>query len=71
MTRAGRRRLRTFFLGIVAAVALFWGAIDIVGASPDRLWASLGAVLVGSVALVGLAALAAVLLILVKHRSRR
>ena len=58
-------------LRVAAMVALFWGAVDIVGASADELWSSFGAVVLGSLLVIGFAILGATLLITIKHRSRR
>ncbi len=53
-----RRRLRTGVLGFVACIALFWGAVDIVGVPAANLWRLLGEVVVGVVMLIALAAIA-------------
>ena len=44
---AVRKRNRTLFLALAACLALFWGAVDIVGVPPARLgvqlvWVTLG-----------------------------
>jgi hypothetical protein len=36
-----RSRARTVILATAACAALFWGAVDIVGVSPERLWTQL------------------------------
>jgi hypothetical protein len=33
-----RSRIRTVILALAACAALFWGAVDIVGVSAERLW---------------------------------
>ena len=50
-----RRKARTAILGVVAFIALIWGAIDIVGVPAENLWRVLGQVSVGLVALILLA----------------
>ena len=56
---AVRKRNRTFFLALAACLALFWGAVDIVGVPAARLgvqllWVTLGVMLIiSSGALVG------------------
>lgn len=64
-----RKRLRTAVLGVVAFVALIWGAVDIVGVPADNLWRHLRDITLGIVAVIALAAVPAGLL----HwrRSRR
>jgi len=39
MSRRQLRALRTAVLGVLATLALFWGAVDIVGVSADKLLA--------------------------------
>jgi len=41
-----RRLMRTAVLGVLACVALFWGAVDLVGVSPQALLQDLLAVVV-------------------------
>ena len=36
-----RSRIRTVILALAACAALFWGAVDIVGVSVERLWSQL------------------------------
>ena len=49
MSRRQLRALRTAVLGVLATLALFWGAVDIVGVSADKLldyaWLSVQGVL--------------------------
>ena len=49
MSRRQVRALRTAVLGVLATLALFWGAVDIVGVSADKLldyaWLSVQGVL--------------------------
>ncbi len=48
MIRVAKRRrlMRTAVLGVLACVALFWGAVDLVGVSPQALLQDLLAVVV-------------------------
>ncbi|MDG2460388.1 MAG: hypothetical protein P8M73_05850 [Luminiphilus sp.] len=52
-----KRRNRTVFLAVLACLALFWGAIDIVGVSANTLWVHLGWVTLGVGSVVVLAAM--------------
>ncbi len=63
-----RGRTRTMLLATAACVALFWGAVDIVGVPPERLWVQLLWVSLGVVAVVASAALAGWCLSRVKGR---
>ena len=36
-----RSRIRTVILALAACAALFWGAVEIVGVSAERLWSQL------------------------------
>ena len=49
ISRRQARALRTAVLGVLATLALFWGAVDIVGVSADKLldyaWLSVQGVL--------------------------
>lgn len=65
-----RRRLRTSLLGVVAFIALLWGAVDLVGVPPENLWRLLGEVSIGIALLIVLAAIAAVFLAWLKKRAR-
>ena len=49
MASKRRRLVRTAVLGVLACAALFWGAIDLVGVSPQALLQDLLAVVVGLV----------------------
>jgi len=53
-----RSRSRTAILAIAACAALFWGAVDIVGVPPERLWLQLLWVSLGVALVVAIAALA-------------
>jgi hypothetical protein len=53
-----RGRTRSVLLATAACAALFWGAVDIVGVPPERLWIQLFWVSLGIVAVVATAALA-------------
>ena len=64
-----RRRVRTLVLGLIACVALFWGAVDIVGVPVANLWLLLLEVVLGIALIVCLALLPALLLIW--RRKRR
>lgn len=66
-----RRRLRTGVLGLVACVALFWGAVDIVGVPAANLWSLLGEVVVATATVVGFALLPASVLVWRRHRRDR
>ena len=57
-----RQRTRTVLLALAASVALFWGAVDIVGVPATRLAGQLVWVTLGVVMLVATAALAGWLL---------
>ncbi len=57
-----RQRTRTVLLALAASVALFWGAVDIVGVPATRLAGQLVWVTLGVVMLVAKAALAGWLL---------
>ena len=57
-----RQRTRTVVLALAASVALFWGAVDIVGVSVARLTGQLMWVTLGVVVVVVAAALAGWLL---------
>ena len=46
MASKRRRLVRTAVLGVLACAALFWGAIDLVGVSPQALLQDLLAVVV-------------------------
>lgn len=46
MASKRRRLMRTAVLGVLACVALFWGAVDLVGVSPQALLQDLLAVVV-------------------------
>ena len=63
-----RGRTRSVLLATAACAALFWGAVDIVGVSPERLWIQLFWVSLGIVAVVATAALAGWCLSRVKGR---
>ena len=63
-----RRRIRTVLLATAACAALFWGAVDIVGVPPERLWVQLFWVSLGVAVVVTTAALAGWLLSRVKGR---
>jgi|DEB0MinimDraft_10_1074344.scaffolds.fasta_scaffold615209_1 hypothetical protein len=65
--RASRNKWRTLLLGLGAVIALFWGAVDIVGVPPQNLaWLLLQA-LVAIGAVIVFASMAGWLL----HRLRR
>ena len=66
--RRWRRKLRTALLGVVATVALFWGAVDIVGVPSENLLAALWVVAVGVVITIVLAVLPAAALIYVRQK---
>jgi len=66
-SRRYRRRLRTLILGIVAFVALIWGAIDIVGVPAKNLLLLMGQAAIGLMALICAAGCAGWLL----HRFKR
>ena len=53
-----KRGARTVVLALAACGALFWGAVDIVGVSAERLWAQLLWVSLGLGLIVAAAALA-------------
>ncbi|MBL6698809.1 MAG: hypothetical protein ISP98_04705 [Luminiphilus sp.] len=53
-----RSRARTIILATAACAALFWGAVDIVGVSPERLWTHFFWVSLGVAVVVAVAALA-------------
>ena len=57
-----RQRTRTVLLALAASVALFWGAVDIVGVPATRLAGQLGWVTLGVVMRVATAAFAGWLL---------
>ena len=57
-----RQRTRTVVLALAASVALFWGAVDIVGVSAAQLFGQLMRVTLGVVMVVVAAALAGWLL---------
>jgi len=70
--RRWRRKLRTAVLGVVATVALFWGAVDIVGVPSENLVAALWVVAAGVATTIALAVLpAAVLIYFRKKRNVR
>jgi len=46
MVAKRRRLMRTAVLGVLACAALFWGAVDLVGVSPQALLQDLLAVVV-------------------------
>ncbi len=69
-TRQARRKLRTAILGVVAFVALIWGAVDIVGVPAENLWALLGEIVIGVLLLITLAAVPAALMYWRKSKRR-
>ncbi len=69
--RRRRRKLRTGLLGAVATVALFWGAIDIVGVPVEHLLNALKVVAIGVLLTMALALLPAALLIYRRTKRRK
>lgn len=57
-------------LGVFACVALFWGAVDLVGVPPENLFARLLEVSVGLGAVIALALAPAALIVWWKRRRR-
>ena len=70
MTPAARRRLRTALLGVVAFVALIWGAIDIVGIPWRNLASLLVQVTIAVMALIAAAAGLTTVWIYIRRRRR-
>ncbi len=71
MAKRRRRHVRTIILGVLAMVALVWGAVDTFEVPPERLWALFLQTLTVVAALILLAAAAAAVWILLRRLLRR
>lgn len=63
-----QRRIRTIFLAVGACVALFWGAVDLVGVPVQNLFSALADITAGLILLVLLALPTAALLSWLRRR---
>jgi len=70
VTAVMRRRLRTAFLGVVAFVALIWGAVDIVGIPWRNMASLLVQVTIAVMALIAAAAGLTTLWVFIRRRGR-
>ena len=62
------KALRTATLGVLATLALIWGAVDIVGVSAEALWDSVWLSIQGVLLLIVVAAPVAALLRFIRRR---